>query len=103
MAVINANEATFKDEVLNAQGTVMVDFWADWCGPCKMLSPMVDRVASRVEGAKVVKVNVDDNMNLAQQYMITNIPCLIVFKDGKEVKRSVGVIPERSIEELLKA
>ncbi|HCA33648.1 MAG TPA: hypothetical protein DEP00_00635 [Lachnospiraceae bacterium] len=64
---------------------------------------MVDRVASRVENAKVVKVNVDDNMALAQQYGIVNIPCLIVFKDGKEVNRSVGVIPEKSIEELLKA
>jgi thioredoxin 1 len=103
MAVIQANEATFKNEVLNAQGTVLVDFWADWCGPCRMLSPMVDRVASRVENAKVVKVNVDDNMALAQQYGIVNIPCLIVFKDGKEVNRSVGVIPEKSIEELLKA
>ena len=92
----------FEEEVLKSDKTVLVDFWAEWCGPCKMLSPVVDQVASENDDIKVAKVNVDDNGDLASEYETMSIPTLIVFRDGKEVNRSVGVIPKAKILELVK-
>lgn len=102
MKVIELNESNFENEVLNSNVPVLVDFWASWCGPCRMLSPIVDQVAESAEGFKVGKINVDDEEELAYRYKISSIPCLIVFKDGKEARRSVGVIPRAKIEELVK-
>ncbi len=102
MALINITAANFEEEVLDAEQTVLLDFWADWCGPCMMLSPIVDEVAEENGSITVGKVNVDDAPELAQAYGVSSIPTLVVVKNGKEVNRSIGVIPKSKIEELVK-
>lgn len=97
MAAIVLNESNFEEEVLKSDVPVLVDFWASWCGPCKMLSPVVEEISEDADGFKVGKVNVDDEMDLASQFGISSIPCLIVFKNGEEAARSVGVIPKDQI------
>ncbi len=83
----------FEVEVLQATTPVLVDFYADWCGPCKMMAPVIEKMAEEFEGKiKVGKCNVDDNMQLAQQYRISNIPAFIVFKDGKPLENFVGAM-----------
>ena len=101
MAVIELNKDTFTKEVLESNEVVMVDFWAPWCAPCRMLGPVVDQVAEETEGAKVGKVNIDEEMDLAMQYGVQSIPCVVVFKNGKEVNRSVGVVPKSKLQELI--
>ena len=101
MAVINLTRDNFEKEVLENKGTVLVDFWAPWCMPCRMLSPVVDAVGEEVTGAKVAKINVDEQESLAARFDVMSIPTLIVFKDGKEVKRSVGVVSKDAIKEML--
>jgi len=100
MGVIVLNESNFE-EVVKSDVPVLVDFWASWCGPCKMLSPLVEEVAEEADGFKVGSVNVDDEMDLASKYGISSIPCLIVFKNGEEANRSVGVVPKERILELI--
>lgn len=102
MEVKNINEQEFENEVLKSDIPVLVDFWAPWCGPCKMLGPIVEQVAQKTQGVKVVKLNVDDAISIAQKYGVVSIPTLIVFNDGKEVKRSVGLISEQQVSELIK-
>lgn len=102
MAVINLTRDNFEAEVTEFKGTVLVDFWASWCMPCKMLSPVVDEVAEEVISVKVAKVNVDEQQSLAARFNVMSIPTLIVFKDGKEVRRSVGVMPKEAVKELVK-
>ena len=102
MAVINLTRDNFEAEVTEFKGMVLVDFWASWCMPCKMLSPVVDEVAEEVTSAKVAKVNVDEQQSLAARFNVMSIPTLIVFKDGKEVRRSVGVMPKEAVKELVK-
>ncbi len=102
MALINVNADNFEEEVLGAEQTVILDFWAEWCGPCMMLAPVLHEVAEENAAITVGKVNVDEEPALAQAYGISSIPTLIVIKNGKEVKRSVGVIPKAKIEELVK-
>lgn len=101
MEVKNISQEAFNREVLESDVPVLVDLWAPWCGPCKMLGPVVEEVAAESTGVKVVKVNVDEAMDIAQQYRVVSIPTLLVFKDGKEVKRSIGVIPKAEILKLL--
>lgn len=101
MEVKNISQEAFNREVLESDVPVFVDLWAPWCGPCKMLGPVVEEVAAESTGVKVVKVNVDEAMDIAQQYRVVSIPTLLVFKDGKEVKRSIGVIPKAEILKLL--
>lgn len=101
MAAIEVSKDNFKTEVLEAEGIVLVDFWASWCAPCRMLSPVVDQVADEVTGAKVVKVNVDKEQELAETYNVMSIPTLIIFKNGQEVKRSMGFIPKEAVKTLL--
>ena len=81
--------------------SVLVDFYADWCGPCKMLAPIVDEIAQENDDIKVVKVNVDENPNIALDYKVMSIPTLVVIKGGKEVSRSVGVVDKKEILEML--
>jgi len=101
MGVIVLNESNFEEEVVKSEVPVLVDFWASWCGPCKMLSPLVEEVAEEADGFKVGSINVDDEMDLASKYGISSIPCLIVFKNGEEANRSVGVVPKERILELI--
>ena len=89
-------------EDIKACGVAVADFSATWCGPCKMLGPIVEQVAQKTQGVKVVKLNVDDAISTAQKYGVVSIPTLIVFNGGKEVKRSVGLISEQQVSELIK-
>lgn len=102
MAAVNVTWENFEDEVLKSDKPVVVDFWASWCGPCKMLSPVVDQVADEVPDVKVVKVNVDESEPVAIKYNVASIPCLVRFVDGQETGRSFGVIPKPQVEKFVK-
>ncbi len=102
MAVLHINEASF-DKVIGQDGPVVVDFWAPWCGPCKMLGPVLEEVEKEAAGKAVIaKVNVDDEENLAAKYNVSSIPTMIVFKKGVSVERTVGFMPKEKILELIK-
>lgn len=102
MSSVNVSDANFENEVLKADGPVMVDFWAEWCGPCKALSPIVDEVANEVAGKmKVVKVNIDDNPNAPTKYGVRGIPTLMVFKDGALLDTKVGGMSKTQMNEWL--
>lgn len=89
---LNLDSKNFEKEVLNSSEPVLVDFYADWCGPCKMMAPVVEELAGELQGkAKVGKINIDENQGLAMKYEVMSIPTLIVFKEGKETNRFVGV------------
>ena len=99
MSHIEVTAENFKEEVLQSDKPVLVDFWAPWCGPCKMMSPVVEELAE--EGYAVGKVDVDQNMALAQQFRVVSIPTLILFKDGEEVKRFVGLTSKEELKSAL--
>lgn len=101
MAVIDITKNNYKQEVEDYKGTVLLDFWAVWCGPCRMVSPIVDEIAEERTDIKVGKVNVDDEMELGRLFKIANIPTLLVIKDGEVVKKQVGAVPKEKILELL--
>ncbi len=97
---LKLSSENFKEEVLNSEKPVLVDFYADWCGPCNAMAPVIEELAKELEGkAKVGKINVDENSDIAVEYNVMSIPTLIVFKNGKEEKRLVGL---RDKEELLR-
>ncbi len=102
MSVIDVKTADFEAEVLKSDKTVLVDFGAVWCGPCRMLSPVVDQVAEENPDIKVCKVNVDEEQQLAIKYGVMSIPTLLVFKGGELVNQSVGVIPKEEVLNLIK-
>ncbi len=103
MSEITLTNSNFEEEVLRSDKPVLVDFWATWCGPCRMLAPVIAQIAEEQEGVvKVGKIDVDEQPELAMRYGIASIPTLKVFKDGQVVKSSVGVIPKPMIEAMLR-
>ena len=101
MAVIEVTKETFEEEVLKSEIPVMVDFNAGWCGPCKAMRPLLDELAENNGKYKIVSVDIDEEDELTEEYEVTSIPCLVIFRDGKEIGRSVGLIPKDSIAALM--
>ncbi len=100
--ITTVTNENFETEVLASEKPVLVDFWAEWCGPCKMLSPVVDEIAEENSDVKVCKVNVDEAGDIAMRFGIMSIPTLLLFKDGKLADQSVGLVPKASIEAMLR-
>ena len=101
MSLININNSNFESEVIKSDKKVLVDFWAPWCGPCRMLLPTIEELANSLTDVKICKVNVDDEGELATKFGIMSIPTLMVFENGSVVNRSVGVRSEDEILEML--
>ena len=101
MEILDVTGENFEEEVLKADKKVLIDFYADWCGPCKMLAPIVEEVASEHEDLKVVRINVDNEESIAMNYQIMSIPTLVLIKDGKEVDRVIGAVQKKVIETLI--
>lgn len=97
MSVLKITSNNFEEEVLNSDKTTIIDFYADWCGPCKMMSPVIDEIAEENDSVKVGKLNVDEAQDIAIKYNVMSIPTIIIFKDGKEDKRFVGVTRKENI------
>ena len=102
MATTILTNDNFQTEVLDFSGTVLIDFWAEWCGPCPMLGPVIDEVAAENPQIKVGKVNVDEQQELAAKFGIMSIPTLLVFKNGTKTNESIGLIPKEQVENLIK-
>lgn len=101
MAIIEVNKDNFEDEVLKSNVPVLADFNAEWCGPCRAMKPMLEEIAKSDPGYKIVSIDIDDQDELAEDYEVSSIPCLVVFRDGEEVNRSVGLISRDAIAELM--
>ena len=97
MAIMDINKNNFDSEVLNSSIPVLVDFNANWCGPCRMLRPILEEISNDRSSFKIASLNIDDEEELALRYNVSSIPCLVLFKDGKEIKRSVGLRPKDDI------
>ena len=103
MSMLTFEEKNFEEEVLKSEGKVLVDFYADWCGPCRMMSPVIDDIAKELDGkVKVGKVNVDSNQELAIKYDVMSIPTIMVFENGKTIKTFVGITDKQELLEVLK-
>ena len=100
--VITVTSENFESEVLNSEKPVLVDFWASWCGPCRMLSPIVDEIAEEVQTIKIGKVNVDEQQDLAGKFGVMSIPTLILFKNGQPVNKSVGANSKAALLDFIK-
>lgn len=101
MAVKTLTEATFKEEVLQAAQPVLVDFYADWCGPCRMLRSTLEELSEERADVKFAAINIDENPDLADEFDISSIPCVILFKNGAEADRSIGLVPKEALEDFL--
>ena len=102
MAVLHVSKDNFQQEVLESSKPVLLDFWASWCMPCRMLSPILDEIAEETDEFKICKINVDEEGELAMQFKVMSIPTLVVMKNGVEVERSLGVMPKDDVLDLLK-
>lgn len=103
MAVVKVTAASFEQEVLRSDKPVLVDFYADWCGPCQMMGPVVDEIAQEMPDVKVCKLNIDDEMEIAQKYAVMTIPTFIVFKNGEVKARDLGAKPKSALVDMLAA
>lgn len=101
MSIVNLTRNNFKTEVMQSDKTVLIDFWAEWCGPCRMMSPVIDEVAETLSDVKVCKVNVDEASDLASMFGIESIPTLVVIKNGQTVNKSIGLISKEQVLKLL--
>lgn len=101
MAVLHLTKENFQEEVLQSKIPVLVDFWASWCGPCQMMAPVVDELGEEVKDAKICKVDVDAQPELAKEYKIFSIPTFLAFKDGKPGKREAGALPKEALLEMI--
>ena len=102
MAVVKLTEANFEQEVMQADRPVLVDFYADWCGPCKMMGPVVEEIAGEEAGVKVCKTNIDEEMGLAQRFGVMSIPTFIAFKNGEVAGKQIGAVPKNALLDLVK-
>ena len=102
MAVIKLTEANFEQEVMQSDKPVVIDFYADWCGPCQMMGPVVEEISNEVTDAKVCKVNIDEEMAIAQKYSVMSIPTFVVIKNGEVTARDMGAKPKSAVLEMLK-
>lgn len=102
MSVLHLTKENFETEVMKSEKPVLIDFWAGWCGPCKMLGPVIDEVAEEITDAKICKVNVDEEPDLAAKFQVMSIPTLIVVKDGEVAQMSVGYKPKAEVIKMLK-
>lgn len=98
MKIIEVGKNNFESEVLNSKIPVLIDFYANWCGPCRMLRPILDEVSCETDNVKIVSINIDNEQDLARQYGVMSIPCLVLIDMGKELRRSVGLIPKEDLE-----
>ena len=101
MSLLHLGQSNFEQEVLNSESKVLVDFWAPWCAPCRMLSPVIEELAEELTSIKVGKVNVDEEGELAQRYNIYSIPTIIIFESGKPIKQISGFVPKQRLLDLL--
>ena len=101
MAVIDVSKDNFEEEVTKSEKRVLADFNADWCGPCKMLKPIVDEISDKRDDIKVVSINIDGEDELSLKYNVSSIPCLILFENGNEVKRNVGFVSKDKLEKFI--
>ena len=102
MAVVNITNDNFQSEVIDSDKKVLVDFWASWCGPCKMIAPVVESIAEEHPEIKVAKINVDEQGDLAARYQIMSIPTILVFENGEVVNQSVGFVAKQELEQIIK-
>lgn len=102
MAVVKLNTDNFEQEVMQADQTVLVDFYADWCGPCKMMAPVVEEVSNEAAGVKVCKINIDENMEIAQKFGVMSIPTFIAFKNGEIAGKQIGAVQKSALVNLVK-
>ena len=98
---LEATDATFEEVVLQSEGKIIVDFWAEWCGPCHAVAPVLDRIADEHEDVKIVKVNVDQEQGLAQRYGVSSIPLMVLFENGEPQAQALGALPKGALERAL--
>ena len=103
MATTQVTDSSFESEVLKSDGPVVVDFWAEWCGPCKMIAPALEEISEEMNGqVKITKLNIDENQDMAMKYGVRSIPMLILFKDGEPIATKVGAAPKSQLENWVK-